>query len=82
MSLNHQQLQIEKDIPVRVVQSRVSGMRYPVLARMAVGDSFEVAGDGQDVHRIRCAASSFGKRHQVRFVTRTTELGCRVWRVK
>lgn len=53
--------------------------KYP-FREMVVGDSFFVAhADGAYV--VGAAASSYGRRHNMRFATRAVEGGTRVWRI-
>lgn len=53
--------------------------KYP-FAALRVGQSFFVAGGTQPV--MACRASTFGKHHGGKFVTRKVEGGVRVWRVE
>lgn len=65
---------IEKDVPV---PSR-KGI-YP-FDDMTVGDSILVTGAKKDFHRARNASSVYGKRHGLKFETRTVDGGLRIWR--
>jgi hypothetical protein len=47
---------------------------------MVVGDSFFVAYDA-GAYVVGAAASSYGRRHNMRFATRAVEGGTRVWRI-
>ena len=51
--------------------------KYP-FAEMSIGDSFSI--DYEDYHRVTSAACDYGKRHGVKFTTRTTKNECRIWR--
>lgn len=58
--------------------------KYP-FGEMEIGESFFVPfGDDKHIIRVRVqtAASYYGKRNNVRFLTRTVDGGVRVWRVE
>jgi hypothetical protein len=70
---------IEKNIPIPVPTVGVRRSMYP-FADMAVGDSFEVV--GKNARQFSGATNSAMKRYGFKFVTRSTESGVRIWRVK
>lgn len=70
-------LEIESTIPAPQVPPRE---RYPFYD-MRVGDSFQVRGQDR-IKNARAAAWMFARRHPgVRFTSRKTVDGCRIWRV-
>lgn len=83
------EFKIDKDVRVTRPDYSACGpkgcWKYP-FDKMGVGDSFFVAGAvGKDRDTLRSSASSRGKRHGMKFTTRTvTEdgvKGVRIWRV-
>lgn len=69
-------LEIESHIPAPTAPTRE---RYPFYD-MRIGDSFAVSQDR--IKNARCAAWMFARRHPgVRFTSRKTVDGCRIWRV-
>lgn len=79
-------IKIESGIPIP--KSRLS--LYHLLSEMKVGDSFLIPRD-PDVHirvqqcRASVATNGFRRRNNkldAKFVTRTVDVGVRVWRVK
>ena len=53
--------------------------KYP-FEGMEIGDSFLVPHEMKN--RVQASASSYGRRKNKRFLTRTVESGVRVWRVE
>ncbi len=69
---------IEKDIPVAPIERDTS--LYP-WRNMEVGDSIIIE---RPEHQFtaRSAASAYGKKHKMKFVSRKLPEGMRIWRVK
>lgn len=73
---------IEKNVPVPATSYQSGApIKYP-FADMEIGDSFVVGAEKIDGHRVRVAASHFGKRNARRFMVRQVDNGHRVWRVE
>jgi len=66
---------VDKDIPIP--RARGYHFLYP-FGEMNVGDSFAWEGD---YDCLRAAASQYGRRHGMKFVTRKTRDGLRCWRI-
>ena len=80
---------IEKDVPMSPAADRGRPPIYP-FGQMEIGDSFAIPADadgyssgvnGQRRHKVRIAASAYGKAHGLRFATRMLPDGSvRIWR--
>lgn len=78
------EIEIEKNIPI----PGSSGLKYP-FDKMEVGDSFyvELKGD-EKAHSVQSNLMTNAKGYAIRrkldwqFISRKTELGIRVWRIK
>lgn len=74
-------MHIEKNVPI--TKARVGSGRpakYP-FRDMEVGDS--LFAEGQNAQgRLTIAARGWARTHNAKFVARTVEGGCRVWRIE
>ena len=78
--MNTLAITVDKNRPIPPLTNR----RYP-FGQMEVGDSFWLPigqNEEQTKNNIRCAASAYGRRKNMRFSVRKSEGGLRVWRVK
>lgn len=70
---------IQKGIPAPESTRRGRPAKYP-FAKMEIGDCYEVEGLDQG-KRAAKAAFRYGARHGMKFSTRTTDEGLRIWRI-
>lgn len=70
---------IEKGIPAP--PERDTPFRYP-FGQLEVQDSFFVPAENTGtIPRVRAAAAMYAKRHGMKFVTKQSDGGIRVWRI-
>ena len=75
------EFEIEKNVP-KPVTMKAYHSKYP-FGTMEVDDSFLIPNAKvEEKIWVRQAASHYAKRNNVKFVTRTTDEGLRVWRVQ
>ncbi len=74
-------IKIDKHVPMPVNSGNSGKRKYPFL-QLEVGDSFEVLDSEILPGSIRNCAFTAGKGTTLKFATRKTENGMRVWRVK
>ena len=76
-------LKIEKNIPIPAPHRGVNRpLKYP-WDKLEIGDSVLIpAKNKSDKETIRTAATSYGRKRKMLFVSRTVEGGVRVWRTK
>ena len=72
-------IKIDKNIPIPH-KHYLCECKYP-FNKLKIGDSFIVPKTVKDAS-IRTSATQFGKRHNMKFITRTVENGLRIWRTK
>lgn len=70
------EFKIEKNVPIK---RPVPNMRYP-FNKMAIGDSFKYPVKFKN--RIGSSASTYSKKNNTRFTTRTNGTVGRIWRIR
>lgn len=70
---------IEKGIPAPEATRRGRPAKYP-FGEMEIWDCYKVT-DPEQFKRAATAAFRYGSRHGLKFSTRTTEEGLRIWRI-
>ena len=69
---------IDKDVPIPSSWNA----KYP-FGELLIGDSFYTgAATRKTTSTIRSAAAVFGRRHNMKFITRAEGRGLRIWRVE
>lgn len=83
IKLKFSKLIIEKNIPITAKGKRPKGPLNTLLFKMEVGDSVAFKkSDGFDPNRVCGHIGGFGKRNDRKFISRTTDEGIRIWRIK
>ncbi len=72
-------MKIDKKIPIQKGYCLYES-KYP-FKKMKIGDSF-LATKAIKISSLRTSAAQFGKRHNIKFLTRKVEGGLRIWRIK
>lgn len=70
---------IDKNIPIPY-KHYLGGSKYP-FHKLEVGDSFLLP-DSIGAKAFRTSATQYGKRHNMKFLTRKVENGVRIWRTE
>ena len=75
-------MMIDKNVPMPKVKAK---LKYP-FNEMEVGDSFEIpcTEETKKDMQVKIASSSgaYGRKNKCKFMTRQTDNGIRVWRIK
>lgn len=75
------EIKIERGIPIPPKSKNFSRYKWD---QMVIGDSFLLPPDSSPdkINSARNAAYGFGKRHKMKFTSRTTNKGTRIWRTE
>ena len=77
--MNKLKIKFEKNVPIPPANRKAS--IYP-FSDLELGGSMHVEVTGKDLTRVQTAAHKFGQYHGLKFTTRRSDTGIRIWRIE